>query len=141
MGIANGLSSGYGFMVWFLFGVDAKIRARVNRVKYPGHIATSFPRVLSYPSLEKKISDLFFWLCLLLVYGRHVGANRVHRRGGRAGPSISMPPRGITGVHDSHFLNHCVNYNLFRPVLQCTEKQPHVDLNDKDDNYDGALNK
>ena len=42
--------------------------------------------------------------------------------GPRPGSSISMPPRGITGVHDLHFLNHCVNYNLFRPALQCTEK-------------------
>ena len=61
--------------------------------------------------------------------------------GPRPRSSIPMPPRGITGVHDSHFPNHCLTRIYFDRSFDARRKQPHVDLNDKDDNYDGALNK
>ena len=60
--------------------------------------------------------------------------------GPRPGSSIPMPSRGITGVHDSLFPNHCVTRIYFDRSFDAQRKQSHVDLNDKDDNYDCALN-
>ena len=46
--------------------------------------------------------------------------------GPRPGSSIPMPPRGITGVHDSHFPNHCATRIYFDRSFDARRKQPQI---------------